>query len=280
MHAALGASTHPLPGTSPSGSFESELLNFMRNTPPRSTRASRRSKRRRSNPIAGFGWPHGMHLRRAATAGQHGLRSLTGLWTVCACNSRSSTQFVEITLQIGSSGACLKGTSIGGAQDLTLFVARTSFSLGSVDRCTSTAEFWQIQGGDISAAVQAAFLDSNLAAEPLTSWYTANGGVETTRWSEVVDSLGLQNASGSGEDGRELSPQSSVDVVGLTNNMSLDGDLSEADWLVQRVLTTTSSTENFTVMSVVEVSFPSAQRVLVLLGADHVYQIMQRIDLP
>lgn len=280
MQAALGAST-PVPGTSPPGSFESELLTFMRNTPPK--RATRRSKRRRSNPVSGLSWPHGMHLRSAATPGQHGLRSLCGLWAVSAHNSASSAtaKFVEMSVKVVSGGARLRGTAVGGHQGLTLFVAETSFSARSMG---SASEVWQQKGTEIEEAVQDAFSDSTLTAEGLTSWYTAPGGIKTTRWSEVVEILGLQHSSGSGDGGRDLSPDCSmdVDIAGLTNNMSLDGDLSEAQWKVQRVLTSvSSSTEIFPVRSVVEVALNSsaAQRV-VLVGDDEKYQIMQRIELP
>jgi hypothetical protein len=285
MQAALGASTHALPGMSPPGSFESEFLAFMRNsTPPRVARASRRSKRRRSNPVTGFGWPHGMHLRRVATAGQHGLRSLSGLWAVCAHNNASKVQFVEMSVQVASGGAHLRGGASGVQHGLALFVAEPSFSSRSMG---ATCEFWQQQGNAIEEAVQHAFSDSAMAAEKLTSWYTAPGGVETTRWSEIVESLGLQdsNRPGSGQGGvRDLSPESldgNVDIAGLTNNMSLDGDLSEVQWQVQRVLTTVN-TEAFPVFTVVEVVLHASveQQVVVLLGNDDKYQIMQRIELP
>ena len=285
MQAALGTSTRPLPGTSPPGSFESELLTFMRNTPPRSARAVRRSKRRRSNPVAGFGWPHGMHLRCAATPGQHGLRSLSGLWAVCAHNFDTSAKVVEMTVQVVSGGARLKGAAVGQQQGLTLFVAETSFSVSSMG---SSSEFWRQHGTAIEAAVREAFADCTMAAESLTSWYTAPGGIKTTRWSEVVESLGVQYTSMSGEGGQDLSPESSSvdandDIAGLTSNMSLHGDLSEVQWQVQRVLTAVnSSTEVFDVHTVVDilVSSSAEQQVVVLVGSGSKYQIMQRIEMP
>ena len=284
MQAALGASTHPLPGTSPPGSFESELLSFMRNTPPRGTRATRRSKRRRSTPTAGLGWPHSMHLRCAATPGQHGLRSLTGLWAVCAQNFDSGATVVEMTVQVVSGGARLKGAAVGQQQELTLFIAETAFSVSSMD---GSSDFWQQRGAAIETAVRDAFADCAMAAESLTSWYTAPGGIETTRWSEVVEGLGVQNTIGSGEQARELSPESSVDahdeIAGLTSHMSLHGDLSEVQWHVQRVLTAVnSSAEVFDVQTVVDIVVNSSteQRVVVLEGSDSKYQIMRRIEPP
>jgi hypothetical protein len=284
MHAALGASTPPLPGSSPPGSFESELLTFMRNTPQsRTARASRRSKRRRSSPADGFGWRHGMHLRRAATPGQHGLRSLLGLWAVCAQNTADRAHFVELTVQVASGGTLLRGTKVGGLQSSTLFVAETSFSSRSM---SSSSEFWQKRGDAIEDAVQWAFSDSAIAAESLTNRYIAPGGIETERWSEVVERIGLQFTSGSGESVPDLSPEVSVDAIidiaGLTNNMSLDGDLSEVQWQVERVLTAVNRTDGSLVSTVVEVVFhsSSAQRVLVLFGSDDEYQIMKRIELP
>jgi hypothetical protein len=151
---------------------------------------------------------------------------------------------------------------------------------------SSSSEFWQKRGDAIEDAVQWAFSDSAIAAESLTNRYIAPGGIETERWSEVVERIGLQFTSGSGESVPDLSPEVSVDAIidiaGLTNNMSLDGDLSEVQWQVERVLTTANRTDGSLVSTVVEVVFhsSSAQRVLVLFGSDDEYQIMKRIELP
>lgn len=103
----------PVLGSSPPGSFESELLTFLSGQSER-PRQGRRASRRKSSGTPGI-WPERMHLRRVAPMNATGTRGVLGLWSLVHHSSlhTPATSNIEVSFLGGAAPRCIQASAVG-----------------------------------------------------------------------------------------------------------------------------------------------------------------------
>eukprot|EP00892_Ulva_mutabilis_P008055 jgi/Ulvmu1/5621/UM023_0160.1 len=270
---AIGVRASPVLGSSPPGSFESELLTFMSGQQER-PRQGRRASRRKSTGMPSV-WPERMHLRRAAPISASGVRGVLGLWSLVHYSSLHSpaVSTIDVSFVGGPATKRVQASAVGAVA-----AAEPVWSV-QLEWTKDSGESYEGRMHDlhIDALDQLDALPQDFSCEYLSS---ATGQLCGT-WQDLMTSMDMEVCHS--ESGCQHGCNGEVMVSDEDSLASLmhgmDGLHLEAPtrWELQKIFTGTESTNGVSV-AVMELMTPSQQCRRLLLSHPDGLQLFARLQ--
>lgn len=272
--AAIGVRASPVLGTSPPGSFESELLTFLSGQQERSRQARRAGRRKSSRPPGA--WPERMHLRRAAPVRASGTRAVLGVWTLVHHNSPQSPASctIEVSFDGNASARRIQGVAIGAlASSVPLWSVQLEWAKESGDDCQQCLQQLHVDVlGQLSA----------LPEELLCKFQTSATGQTYDTCEDLLMCMGLQECIGGAmfhNRSSDLEPAHEDSLASLMNGMDdfhVEGPFG--GWEVLKVFSGTANAGGASV-TLLELMTPSQHcKRLLLLHPDGL-QLFARLQM-